>query len=188
MDNLLTGDGRLRLTIMQKVDHYFIVVFLLIVPAMTIYDLLQIYVTQTYDGARSAMELIWSSIPFLVLSAVFVVIQSRRLKFKEIIVRYTEDQFIEAVGHTVEQLNWQIECNDVQTFRAYRAWNWSASWGEMITIIKQKDKLLINSICDPNKSSSVASWGWNGRNIETFERNLLAVVSGKPYSYKQLNQ
>ena len=177
--DLLTKDGRLKLTLGQKVDHYFIILFLLIVPVLTIRSLFQMYVTDTYDGVRSSTELIWTSFPFLFLAISFVYIQTNGLKFKEIEIEYNEDEFVEAIKLTVEQLKWQIERNDNEVFRAYRRWNWSASWGEMVTIIKQRDRLLINSICDPNKKSSVASWGWNKKNIETFRANIALVTSKK---------
>jgi hypothetical protein len=159
------------------VDHYFVVVFLLIVPGITVYNLYQMYVTDTYTGARSARELILAALPFLILSIAFIFIQTNGLKFKEIKINYTEDDFLKAVNMTVGQLKWEIQQNDNQVFRAYRHWNWTASWGEMITIIKQEDRLLINSICDLNKRSSVTSWGWNKKNIETFKSNLLSVTS-----------
>jgi hypothetical protein len=135
------------------------------------------YVTDTYDGVRSSTELIFSSLPFLALSVTFIFIQTNGLKFKEIKIAYSEQEFSEAVDLTVKQLKWQIELNDNQIFRAYRPWSWTASWGEMITIIKHEDKLLINSICNLNKGSSIASWGWNKKNIETFKTNLLSVIS-----------
>lgn len=176
--NLKTEDGRLKLTFGQTVDHYFIVIFLLIVPGLTAYDLFKIYVSKTYDGVRSADELIMTSLPFLILSILFIFIQRHRLKFQEIRIDYTDEQFQEAVKRTSEELKWLIEHNDSEFLRAYRQWNWTASWGEMITIIKEKDRLLINSICDPNKKSSVVSWGWNKKNIEAFRTNLTSVVRG----------
>jgi hypothetical protein len=176
---LITKDGRLKLTIGQTIDHYFIVLFLLIVPALTSYDLYKIYVTKTDDGVRTANELIAFSFPFLILSVLFGFLQRHRLKFQEIRINYTDEQFQGAVKKTIEQLKWQIEYNENNSFRAYRPWNWSASWGEMITIIKERDRLLINSICDPNKTSSVLSWGWNKRNIEVFIANLTILDRDK---------
>jgi hypothetical protein len=175
---LITGDGRLKLTLGQTIDHYFIVAFLLLIPGLTSYDIYKMYVTQTYDGVRSADDLIKFSLPFLILAISFVFIQRHRLRFNEIKIKYTDEQFQEAVKRTIEELKWQVEFNDTDFFRAYRPWNWSASWGEMITIIKEKDRLLINSICDPNKTSSVLSWGWNKQNLEVFKGHLTTVTSG----------
>jgi hypothetical protein len=43
----------------------------------------------------------------------------------------------------------------------------SGSWGERITIILDKNRVLINSICDPEKRSSVVSMGRNRKNCRT---------------------
>jgi hypothetical protein len=82
------------------------------------------------------------------------------------------------------EYEWRIELNTKEVFRGYRPWSWTGSWGEMITIIKDKDRLLLNSICDPHMQSSVASYGWNKRNIETFLKNLSDVKRGIPAENK----
>ncbi len=41
----------------------------------------------------------------------------------------------------------------------------SGSWGEQITILFDDDRILINSICDPDKKSSVVSMGRNKKNV-----------------------
>jgi len=172
---MMTKEGRLRLTFGQTVDHYFIVVFLLIVPGMTAHSLYQMYVTETYDGARSVSELLAAAVPFLILAIAFCVIQHNALKFKRIGLNCTDEQFQAAIKRTMEELKWQIEINDKDLFRAYRRWNWTASWGEMITIIRVNGQLYINSICDPN-STSVTSWGWNKRNVKIFWTNLTEEI------------
>ena len=176
---------RLKLTWWETFTHYLIVPFMLIVPLVMAKDLFKIYVTETYTGNRSAEELINVTIPFLVLAVVFAIIQFRRLNFKEIEINYTEDQFQEAVERTVQDLGWKIENNQKNLFRAYRPWNWTGSWGEMITIISGKDKLFINSICDPNQKSSILSYGWNKRNISTFIKNLNETINGIPRRIKE---
>ncbi|HMG88802.1 MAG TPA: hypothetical protein VK589_02045 [Chryseolinea sp.] len=174
-----TEDGRLKLTFSQTIDHYFIVVFLLIVPGLTVHNIYKIYVTHTYEGVRSAGELLATSVPFFILAIAFIFIQKNGLKFQVIKTRYTDEEFQEAVKRTIADLKWQVEHNEKDFFRAYRRWDWAASWGEMITIVKEKDQLFINSICDPNKPSSVTSWGWNKKNIEVFRNNLTHVVNGQ---------
>ena len=174
---MMTKGGRLKLTFGQTVDHYFIVVFLLIVPGMTAHSLYQMYVTETYAGVRSASELLTASVPFLILSIAFYFIQRNALKLKEIRLDCTDEQFQAAIKRTMEELKWQVELNDKDFFRAYRRWNWTASWGEMITIIRGNGRLYINSICDPNSISSVTSWGWNKRNVKTFWSKLTEEIN-----------
>ena len=54
----------------------------------------------------------------------------------------------------------------------------------MVTIIKDKDRLLVNSICDPNNMCSVVSYGWNRKNIKTFLKNLADVLDNKSAEIK----
>ena len=157
---------------------------LLFIVSLTGWSLIEIYVTHTYTGVRTADELIKSSLPFLLLAVFFVFVQHRRLKFKEINVIFTDEQFQEALERTVKDLKWRIYRNSKTFLKAYRPWNWSGSWGEMVTIIKDKDKLLVNSICDPDNMSSVASYGWNRKNIRTFLKNLTDVLNNKPAEIK----
>lgn len=172
MQDMITQDGRIKLTFGQTIDHYIIVLFFLFVPVLTTYNLFKIFITETYDGKRTAGELITTAIPFFILAIVFIVVQRNRLKLREIKINYTESQFQEAVEQTIIELKWEIEINDEKAFRARRPWNWKSSWGEMITIFKEDGRLLINSICDPDGKTSVASWGWNDKNIYVFEKNL----------------
>jgi hypothetical protein len=55
----------------------------------------------------------------------------------------------------------------------------------MVTIIKDKDRLLINSICDPDHMSSIASYGWNQKNIKIFQKNLSDVLANRPEIIKE---
>lgn len=175
---------RLKLTTIQTFTHYGIVLLLLFIVSLAGWSLVKIYVADTYTVDRAADELIKTTLPFLLLALLFLFVQYRRLKFKEINVTFTDEQFQEAVARTVKDLEWRIDCNDKTYFRAYRPWNWSGSWGEMITIIKDKDCLLINSICNPDSMSSVASYGWNRKNSKTFLKNLSDVLNNKPVEVK----
>ena len=100
---------RLKLTTIQSLTHYGIVILLLFITSITGWHLIEIYLTNTYTGVRSADELIRSSLPFLLLAVLFAVIQHRRLKFKEVNVTFTDNQFQEAVERTVKDLEWRID-------------------------------------------------------------------------------
>ena len=178
--NMMKSRKRLKLTFGQTITHYMVVPFLLFIPGLMAKSLFEIFVTENYSGVRSAGELLTASIPFLVLAIAFAYIQYRRLDLKEIKVNYTDDQFQEAVRRTVENLNLRIENNQRDFFRAHRSSNWTGSWGEMITIVKDKERLLINSICDPDRLSSVVSYGWNRRNLRTFLTNLTETIKQAP--------
>jgi hypothetical protein len=181
---IMKKNKRLKLTTIQTLTHYGIVLLLLFIVSLTGWSLIEIYLTNTYAGVTTADELIKASLPFILLAVFFTFIQYRRLNFKEIKVTFTDEQFQEAIERTVKDLGWRIEKNDKTFFRAIRPWNWTGSWGEMVTIIKDKDRLLINSICDPDHISSVASYGWNRKNIKTFLKNLADVLNNRPAEIK----
>jgi hypothetical protein len=175
---------RLKLSLIQKLTHYGIVFFLLILVLLTVLSLVEIYLTKTYTGVRTADELINSSLPFLILAFIFTFIQYRRLNFKEYKISFTESQFQEAVKRTESQLGWRIEKNNKSVLVARRNWDWSGSWGELVTIIKKSDRVYINSICDPDNISSVVSFGWNKKNRKAFLLNLTDVIANKPVEVK----
>ena len=72
-------------------------VLLLFIVSLIGWSLVQIYVTHTYTGVRTTNELIKTSLPFLLIAIFFALVQYRRLRFKEINVTYTDEQFQEAV-------------------------------------------------------------------------------------------
>ena len=166
----------LRLNKGQLFAHYAIVPFLLIVPLFTTYSLFQFYVTKNYTGVRPPHELIDGYV-FLIPAIAFYFIQKRRLRFTEISIPVESDTFKKAVEQTAEKLNWTIKNKTngyVVAVRQGGIWT-GGSWGEMITIIKDKDRILINSICDPDNIVSVASFGWNKKKHQDIYRAI-----GKP--------
>ncbi len=151
--------------------HFSIIGLFLIPPIMNIINLFQYYVTHTYGGVRTVGEMAkWSYLP-LIPALVFYFIQKRRLKFKEISVVVSSKAFIKAAEESAKILDWEIIEQDSNLFVAKSNYSWR-SWGELITIIRDKERILFNSICDPDSITSVASWGKNKMNFETFEKQI----------------
>jgi hypothetical protein len=169
---LMKKTTKLQLSKWQKIDHFYIVFFLLIIPGMGLFSLFEIFITKTYNGVRTADEIFRTTWPWIIPSIAFYFFQDWRLKFRKVNIEYSKEDFQDAVEKTAKEFDWQIEINNSKIFRAYRPGNWSLSWGEMITIVKDKDRLLLNSICDLNTRASVVSFGWNRKNIDTFLSNL----------------
>ena len=157
----------------QLFRHYAIVPFLLIAPIMTTYSLIQIYVTKTYTGVRTADELMLTGYPWLIPALLFYFIQKRRLKFTVINISIDKEKFHKASELTADKLGWTIQHISTDSVIAVRQGGFlSGSWGELITIIRDSDKVLINSICDPDNIVSVASYGWNKKNVRTYKATL----------------
>jgi hypothetical protein len=163
----------LPLTKWQLFGHFAIVIFLLIAPIMATYSLFKIYVTKTYSGVRNANELMLTCYPWLIPAIVFFFTQKRRLKFTDINICVDKEIFQKAAALSANKLGWTIQEISPDFIRAVRRGSVSSrSWGEMITIIRENDKILINSICDPDSFASVASYGWNKKNVNTFKTTL----------------
>ncbi|MCI4442729.1 MAG: hypothetical protein JHC39_04410 [Lentimicrobium sp.] len=178
--NEMAEKERIKLTGMQTVGHFYIVLFLLLVCCLTAYSLFEIYVTKTYTGVQTSNELIRTSLPFFIAAIIFYFIQRARLNFYELTIKHSEEEFEEALRRTAAELEWKIEVHQKRYIRAIRNSNWTGSWGEMITIIIDGDRILLNSICDPDNIASVASYGWNKKNLKTFAANLKDTVNHIP--------
>ena len=158
-----------NLTKGKKFWHYSVVLFLLIIPVMTTIDVFKYYVTHSYSSTKPidyTFGYLW-----ILPAIIFYFIQRHGLKFKTIDVSVDNDTFHHAVKKTAKELDWNISemTNDFVIAKSGFSWK---SWGERITIIHDKDKILFNSICDPDRMTSVASFGMNKLNRKTFEQFL----------------
>lgn len=155
----------------QRFWHFSVVLFLLIIPVVTTFGLAKDYFTGSYIYKRYPGELFLFGYAWLLLSATFYFIQRRRLRFRTIYVSIDADTFHVVVKETAKDLEWQILKKTNTVIVAKSGFSWR-SWGELITIIREKDRILFNSICDPDNRPSVASWGMNRLNRNTFEEHL----------------
>jgi hypothetical protein len=156
--------------------HYAIVFFLLLVPAFTTWSLIQYYILGSYTGVREPHELI-AGYFFVVPSVFFYFLQRRRLELKEIPIKIDSAGFIEAAEAAAAELNWVIREKRSDYVLAIRKGSLfsGGSWGEMITMIRDVDSVYVNSICDPDNVVSIASFGWNRRNVEAFVEQITSL-------------
>jgi hypothetical protein len=173
--------GILVLTKGRLFWHYSIFFFLLIVPILTTIDIFKYSVTHTYIAVRPIENIILTGYLWLLPAAILFFIQKNRLKFKIIHIAVELETFKQAAEKTAMKLEWKIQHKTNDFIVAHRDWSWTGSWGEMITIIRDKDRLLINSICDPDNRPSIASFGMNKLNIKTYEQEVkkLCILSAK---------
>ena len=51
----------------------------------------------------------------------------------------------------------------------------SGSWGERVTVLFQDGEVFVNSICDPDKPSSLVSFGRNRTNVQRIVDSIAAM-------------
>ena len=168
---IMKETNRLKLSKGQLFWHYSIVPFLLIVPTIILYDLIQIEVTGTHTGIKSTRELLSVGLLWLLAAVIVAIIQYRRLNFKKLNKHLTPDEFKSISEQAGEEMNWIFMRLSEDCAIAITGFTWT-SWGERITIIRKENEILINSICDPDNKLSVSSWGQNGKNINAFKKRI----------------
>jgi len=167
---------RLKLSVWDKISHYWIVILMLFGTGIFWFQSTKIYLNKGesfFLGRSFNIGLI-----FLATAILFSLLQYRRLKFIEKIICCTEKQFKQALFDTAKELSWIILTNSRNYCFAFHATRTYLNWGESITVIKTEKGILINSICDPTKTA-LFSFGWNRRNRNTFINCLELVIRDK---------
>lgn len=172
IDEMKTTE-RVKLSFWNSINHYLIVLFTFIPLILSIYNYFKFYLTNSYTGVKTPSEMLVVSIPFTIAGIFFYYIQYKRLKFITLKTNLSQNKIQEIVSETAKQLEWIkiTKSVDLTIFKTFPNWS-TGSWGEQITIIINDDKVLINSICDPDKTSSIASFGRNKKNVITLLQNI----------------
>ncbi len=162
---------KLQLSFWDKLAHYGIVVFLLFIPLLSLFFYLKGIFNGTKQAAKTSDFFLLIIPTFLTL--IFYKIQSDRLKFKQVFTSLSRQALLNIVEKVGRDLRWYIDpiedrCIIAKTHPSF----FSGSWGEQVTILFDKDRVLVNSICDPDKRSSVVSMGRNKKN----ENRLIAEI------------
>tara|TARA_B110000261_G_C12905975_1_gene286415 strand:- start:111 stop:653 length:543 start_codon:yes stop_codon:yes gene_type:complete len=161
----------LKLSIWDRISHFGIVFFLLFIPAVFVFLHLKGYFEGTPKPFKQAE--LWFMIAPLLIAVVFYIIQRNRLKFKLIPTSLTRDAIVLIIEKTAKELEWHPHIVDDKFIIAKTHPGFlSGSWGEQITILFDENHILVNSICDPDKKSSVTSMGRNNKN----EKKLIEAM------------
>lgn len=163
--------NELQLSFWNKISHYWAVIFALIIPICSIIYKIIDAINKTERSSRDG-EIYLFVIP-ITLSFLFYLLQKKRLSFKIVETKLNIDEIYKIVDETAKELGWIINkrTNKYLTANTNPKFT-SGSWGEQITIIFIENKILVNSICDLNKKSSLVSMGRNKKNEQTFINNI----------------
>lgn len=156
--------NKLQLSFWGKFSHFSFVGFLFIIPSMFLF----FHLKDWFNGTTTPFFI--GELPFLVipiiLGVVFYKLQSNRLKFKVVQTNLSRQELGDIIEKVGKELKWYPnEINENYFMAKTHPSLSSGSWGEQITIIFDTNKVFINSICDPDKTSSVVSMGRNKKNL-----------------------
>jgi len=159
--------GELQLSNWDKVNHYGVVGFLFFIPISFFFINL---IMSLKDGAIVSFapaEIFILIIP-TVVGLLFYWLQKSRLKFKTVTTTFDRSAMQEIIAQVADELKWKPVFHNAKIYIATtNPGFFSRSWGERITVLIDHDSVLINSICDPEKHSSVVSMGRNRQNVNT---------------------
>lgn len=158
--------NELILTSSNKFTHYGIVVRIIIIPLVGLTFCFVDLINGTLK--RFTSDMFWLIIVSSAFGLIFYRLQKNRLKFRIVETTLNREELHNIIQQVAKDLKWTIITSknrivEAKTFPSFL----SGSWGEQITILFDNNRVLVNSICDLEKPSSVVSMGRNKRNLNT---------------------
>lgn len=163
--------GELSLGFWDSLTHYMICIFILIIT-------ISFFATRISDGEQLSFDL--ETVATLIIpsaiSALFYLWQKHKLKFIKINTSLSLEKIKEILELISKEQNWYIDKSTKNIFiaRSQPGFN-LRSWGEQITVLHEKGIVYVNSICDPEKRSSIISGGMNRKNKKLIIERLLSA-------------
>lgn len=165
--------GELSLGFWDSLTHYMFCVFILIIPICFLLIRISDGAPITFDINTLATIIIPSA-----LAGIFYLWQKHKLKFIKLNISLPQEQVKEILELISKEQNWYIEQSTKKIFiaRSQPGFNFR-SWGEQITVLNEKGVFYVNSICDPEKRSSIISGGMNRKNKKLIVDKLRSTSS-----------
>lgn len=155
--------NEVKLTFWGKIIHYGVVGYLMFIMVLAI--LSQLSNTANKPAKPLTEGEIWVFIVIVPVIFFIYKLQRRRLKFKSVETNLKRKEINDIIREVALELKWTLESvNENFIVAKTHPGFFSVSWGEQITIIFDQNRVLVNSICDPDKRSSVTSMGRNRKN------------------------
>lgn len=157
--------GKLKLNSSDRFTHFAVAWICFLVFAITpIFIYLRFLIIGEADYPSRGLILFIAIAS--IISYLLYKLQVTKLKFKIVETNLNREELDEIINRVAKDLKWIIFSVNkrsiiAKTFPSIL----SGSWGEQITILFDKNKVLVNSICDPKKQSSVVSMGRNKKNM-----------------------
>lgn len=172
--------GELHLDFWSGLTHYGLVVFFLLIPLVLDFTLLK----NTWQGqvaSLSVKENFFEMFVPVVLALLAYKFQRRKLKLTPVKTKIQRPDFTRLIEKIAVQEHWTPHfANEKVLIAKSHPGFVSGSWGEQITVFFEKERILINSICDPDKQASVVSFGRNRKNVRLLIEAIKSVERESP--------
>ena len=161
---------RLLLRPSDLLTHYALPLYLLTPSAVAAYCLL----THHYvPSAMPAMAVLCSVT--LAASGVSAWYQTRALRFRVFQTSSEAHENYEKVLHAMKEEHWHVQHVHANSQIVATVRGFPLSWGERVEVRFDGRNVLVNSICDPGKFPSVASWGRNREHVSNIRRAVTNI-------------
>lgn len=156
--------NEVKLTIWEKLNHFGLVGFQSIIIGLYLNGFVRDHWNKTLN---SSDELLIGVFTILILIPILTYILLRhRLKFKSLETGLKRSELNELIRKTGIKYKWTLlSVNEYCIVAKTNPRYFPVNRGERITIIFEQNRVFINSICDPVKSSPFLSFGQNKRNV-----------------------
>jgi hypothetical protein len=158
---------RLRLDKTQTLMHY----FLFFILSTILVSVLIFFIIRTDIRLPYTNVFLFAVAVCLFLTALYFARQKRSLQFTVFNARLNEQEFRDMFEELAKEMHWIAEYSGNGYVVATIPFKWS-NWGTLITLIRDEDHILVNSICDLHNKFSTTSWGQNQRNIKAVKDYL----------------
>ena len=159
----------------ELLKYYAPTLFIMTLPIMNFYYLAKHSLNDDPEKLQRTIDgfnIVWV---FLGLAIFSFVIKYFALRFKSIKANITDEKFKVVIDKTIKELNWKAIKRNKSLLIA-ESNSSLIGYGERVTIIKDNNVILINSICNPDAQMSIFSFGGNEKNIWTVKRNIKTSV------------
>ncbi|PTX62911.1 hypothetical protein C8N46_102312 [Kordia periserrulae] len=158
--------GQLQLTRREKLKHFEPIGFVLFIPLIIIILYIKDLIMSDIKPLKTGL-LLFILIPIVIAIGLYF-LQTYRLKFKTVTTTLNYKRINQIIEKVATDLEWNIYHNKNNVILANTSPGFlSGSWGEQITILLDRNKVFVNSICSLNKKMSMVSMGRNRQNMNT---------------------
>jgi hypothetical protein len=151
---------RLLLRPSDLLTHYTLPLYLLIPSVVTACCLLTHHYVSSAIPAMAVMCAVT-----LAASGLSAWYQTRALRFRVFQTSSDAHENYEKVLHAMHKEDWQIQHVQPSSRIVATVRGFPLTWGERVEVRFDGRDVLVNSICDPGKFPSVASWGRNREHL-----------------------